>query len=217
MLTFAEEILLLLLDDDGNFISAPETTIDCAMTGAVLMDLAFAGRIDTDLDELRVMDKTPTGDPLQDRILERISAEPENYNTRDWIDMIRSDEAQDIREHTLTRLVERGILEYHEEKLLWVFRTRRYPMIDGKAEQEVRTRIIEVLQSDDIPDPRDIALICLVEACNLLPGIMPGKTDRHVRERVEDIRKMDLIGREVAGAVSVIEASIMMSVAQAPN
>ena len=49
MLTFTEEILLLLLDDkDGSFVPIPKVNLGCAIGGAVLMDLAFAYRIDTD-------------------------------------------------------------------------------------------------------------------------------------------------------------------------
>src|SRR3546814_12744687 len=60
MLTFAEEILLLLLDDEnGAFVPVNESTRDCALAGAVLMDLAFANRIDTDPSQLVVSDPPP--------------------------------------------------------------------------------------------------------------------------------------------------------------
>ena len=42
-----------------------------------------------------------------------------------------------------------------------VFRTRRYPKVDGKAEREVKLRIMGVLFSDVIPAPRDIVIISL--------------------------------------------------------
>ena len=39
---------------------------------------------------------------------------------------------------------------------MWVFHERRYPIIDNKAVQEVKLRIMGVLFSDEIPDVRDI-------------------------------------------------------------
>ncbi len=49
MLRFAEEIMLLLLDDKGgSFINTRSALRECALAGAVLMDLALEGRIDTD-------------------------------------------------------------------------------------------------------------------------------------------------------------------------
>ena len=47
MLIFAEEILLLLDDDSGEFVSTPVWPRRCALAGAVLMDLALQNRIDT--------------------------------------------------------------------------------------------------------------------------------------------------------------------------
>ena len=55
---------------------------------------------------------------------------------------------------------------------MWMFRSRRYPMIDGEAEREVKLRIMEVLFSDEIPDPRDIMIICLVDACGIFKELL---------------------------------------------
>ena len=54
-------------------------------------------------------------------------------------------------------------------------------------------RIAGVLLSDDFPDPRDVAMICLVDACNLLPDIFSNREIDKVGPRTEQLRKMDLI------------------------
>ena len=41
MLTFAEEILLLRLDDEGEFLRINEGAMECVLVRAVLMDLSF--------------------------------------------------------------------------------------------------------------------------------------------------------------------------------
>ena len=172
MLTFTEEILLLLLDDDdGSFVPISKANLSCALAGAALMDLAFAYRIDTDPKALVVNDPTPTGNPMLDRILEKIAAGEESADTRTWIRVLSVEDAPDIREQALESLVARGILVQRETRVLWAFRARRYPTIEGNAEQEVRLRIADVLFSDDIPDPRDVALIGLVDACDILGEI----------------------------------------------
>ena len=74
MLTFAEELVLLPIDEDGGLLTIRTDAFECALTGAALMDLAFAWRIDTDLRALVVNDRTPTGNPVLDRILEKIAA-----------------------------------------------------------------------------------------------------------------------------------------------
>jgi hypothetical protein len=218
MLTFHEEIMVLLLhDENGTFLPVSEHTLNRALTGAVLMDLAFANRIDTDPERLVVIDSTPTGDPLLDRILARIAGDG-SADSRTWIETLSAEEASakqagTIRATALDKLVERGVLERREEKFLWVFRSRRYPTVDGKVEQEVKKRIADVLFSDEIPDPRDVALICLVDSCNILQTIFSkGEIDR-VKPRIEQLRKMDPIGREMAGAIADIERAIAIAAA----
>ena len=71
--------------------------------------------------------------------------------------MLSVEDASDIREEALETLVARGIVERREARVMWAFRARRYPTVDGNVEQEVKLRLGEVLWSDDIPDPRDVA------------------------------------------------------------
>ena len=219
MLTFYEEIMVLLLhDENGTFLPVSEHTLNRALTGAVLMDLAFANRIDTDPERLVVINPTPTGDPLLDRVLARIAGEQAAADSRAWIETLSAEEASanhdaTVRATALEKLVDRGVLQRQEEKFLWVFRSRRYPTIDGKVEQEAKKRISDVLFSDDIPDPRDVALICLVDSCNILRTIYSKREIDRVEPRIEQLRKMDLIGREMAGAIADIERAIAIAAA----
>lgn len=222
MLTFPEEILLLLLDDeDGAFVPVGESVIGCALAGAVLMDLAFANRIDTDPERLVVLDRAPTDNATLDRVLARIAEDPRTEagtgDTKGWIETLTAEESPAIRQEALDRLVARGILERQEEKFLWVFRSRRYPTVDGRAEREVKLRLMEVLLSEEIPAPRDVALICLVDACGILRYILADREVESVGPRVEQLRKMDLIGREVAGAITDIEHFIAIAAARFPH
>ena len=155
MLRFVEEIILLLLrDEDGTFVHVPNWSVDRALAGAVLMDLALENRIDTDLENLVLVDSTPLGDSLLDPTLADIAAD-EARDPRYWVERV-AQRAPELREEALRRLVDSGILEPQDDRFLWVFRSRRYPMVDGKAEREVKLRIMGILFSEEIPDPRDI-------------------------------------------------------------
>ncbi len=211
MLRFAEEIMLLLLDDqDGSFLPIPEWSMQCALGGAVLMDLALADRIDTDLESLILVDKTPTDDPLLDPTLERIAASGDVQGARYWVENTAA-YADDIREAALARLVQNGILNREEDRFLWVFRSRRYPTVDGAAEREVKLRIMGVLLSDEIPDPRDIVIICLCDACGIFNDLLSARELERARARIDQVRKLDLIGQAVAKSVWEIQASLAMA------
>ena len=214
MLRFAEEIMLLLLDDkSGRFVDARSVSLEYALAGAVLMDLALEGRIDTDPERLFVIDPTPLEDDLLDPTLIRIVQCPKRRDTRQWIERTAA-HAGDIQERSLVHLVERGILRREDDRFMWVFHERRYPMIDNKAVQEVKLRIMGVLFSDEIPDARDIVIISLADACGIFGGILSSRELKGAAQRIAQVRKMDLIGREVSKAVRDIQLSLATAMAR---
>ena len=221
MLTFPEETVLVLLDDEeGVFLPIGKNTLDLALTGSVLMELAFADRLDTDLERMMIVNRAPTGDPLFDRILERIARSDETTNTKAWIETLAVENTAAIQEHALAKLVARGVFRREEKSLfqetvkhLWVFRSPRYFLIDGEAKEETRKRFADALFSDAIPDPRDIALICLVNACGILSALFTEEEIEKSASRIEKLRKLDLIGREIASAIADIERSTMQAMA----
>ncbi|MDE0160388.1 MAG: GPP34 family phosphoprotein [Acidimicrobiaceae bacterium] len=197
---FVEEILLLLLrDEGGKFVAVPGIALDNALAGGVLMDLALENRIDTDPERLVLVDPTPVGDSLLDPTLAAIAA-GEQRDALYWVGQTAL-RAAEIRREALSRLVERGVLEHDEGSFLWVFRSRRYPVIDGRAEREVKLRILGVLLSDDIPDPRDVVIIGLADACGLLPELLPKGEYGKARARIDQVRKLDLIGQATSRAI----------------
>ncbi len=211
MLRFVEEIMLLLLrDHDGRFVRVPSWSLEYALAGGVLMDLALENRIDTDLENLILVDSTPVGDSLIDPTLAEIAGEP-THPTRYWVERT-VERSEDLHEAALSRLVEHGILERQEKRFLWAFRSRRYPMVDGRAEREVKLRIMEVLFGEEIPDPRDIMLICLVDACSIFDHLLSREELGKASGRIEQVRQMDLIGQATTQAIREIELSIAASV-----
>ena len=98
MLTFAEEILLFILDDDGSFLPTRGGAVEYILAGAVLMDLAFANRVDTDLERLTCLDATPTGNPILDQALARIAKAGETKDTRGWIETLAGQDTTEIRQ-----------------------------------------------------------------------------------------------------------------------
>ena len=213
MLRFAEEVMLLLLDDEGErFLRVPDWSLRYALGGAVLMDLAMEDRIDTDLKQLMLVDSTPLEDDILDPTLAEIAQDTamhgsDAHDSRFWVERAaaRSDE---IREAAIERLIGRGILERREDRFLWVFRSRRYPVVDGSAEREVKLRIMELLFSDMIPTPRDVVIICLADACGIFAELLSRRELQHVTPRIRDLRQLDLIGQAVTAAVWDIEVSL---------
>lgn len=204
MLNFAEEILLLTLDDKkGAFRPMPDQALRTALAGALLMELAVANRIDTDLHTLTVINTDPTGEPLLDEILHRLQTEKTNQNAAFWLNEVAW-QTDKLQERVLQGLVDKGVLKVEDRKILWVFAQRRYPLMDDREVKEVRARLRELVLSKGIPDPREAVLIGLVNACGLAETLFPVQELPEVMPRLTELAKLDLIGREVDQAIREI-------------
>ena len=204
---FAEEILLLLLDENtGYFAPIPEWKMSCALAGGVLMDLALENRIDSDLETLTLIDATPTGDELLDPTLKAIADNPHSHTPQYWVERIAARRAEAISDAAFDRLVKQGILDSHSGGF-WslsnkVSRSGRYPLGDGERREEIKSRITRVLLTDEIPDPRDIAIIGLLNNCGGVPTLLEPEEFEVAEQRIELLSGMDLIGRTIGAAVA---------------
>ena len=211
-LRFAEEIVLLLLHDGkGKFAHVPDWCSRYAFGGSVLIDLALENRIDTDLEKFMLLDSTPLGDSLLDPMLAEIAQAPEPRSPRYWVERAGSRE-EEIREGAVRRLIERGILERRENRILWVFHAERHAVIDDKATRQVKLRIMHMLFSDELPSPRDVVTICLAAACGVFRELLSASELEQAAERIQQLRRMDLIGQAVTKAIWDIESSLANAV-----
>ena len=198
-----EFILMLLNEESGYFYQIPAQKMNCVVIGAALAELSLLSRIDTDRESLHILDPTETGNPSLDLILKEIVDEPALYNAQYWIEKLIH-HAEPIIDLTLENLLNLGILEHHEGDFWTVAPDKLYATANGNSDDEtlgqfIRTRIGKDIFSDDIPYPRDIIIICLIETCDIFPFIF--KLDKKAEERIKLICRMDLIGRSIAHAV----------------
>ena len=206
MLSFAEEIYLLALDDVTGKIStySEEVSLSYALIGAVLCELSFLNKVDTDLDHLYVIDKEPTGNKILDFVLEVVAESEKSMPISYWLKVLLSD-ASRTEDLVLNHLIQRGILKRIDERIFWVFHTRRYPVIDNKEIKNVEDRLRELVLSDDIPEPREAVLVSLVHACNLFEDILSPREKKRGEKRIQSISKLDIVGREVVEMIKEIK------------
>lgn len=93
----------------------------------MLLDLSFANRIDTDPENLKVIDRTPTGNLVLDRVLAKIEVRQEAADVGGWTRLLSVEDADIIREQALVRLVRRGIVSLRSSQFNWVFRPGAIP------------------------------------------------------------------------------------------
>ncbi len=91
---------------------------------------------------------------------------------------------------------------------------RRYPVIDNREELEVRGRIRTlVLDPTAIPDPQDVVLIGLMDACDLDDIVFTAEELDRAAERIKQICRMDFIVQAIARAIGEIQQAILEVIA----
>jgi hypothetical protein len=209
MLSFAEEIYLLALDDVSGKIVIPskDIVLNTALIGAALGELSFLNKIDTDSENLILVNTEPTGNKVLDEILQILREDIADSKAPLYHCLkILLPKAKDIENNVLSRLLEMGILKKVEEKILWFIPSRRYPIVNNCEIKDVESRLREIVLSDEIPDPRESVLISLVNTCDLFSEILSPKELRRSEQRIEELSKIDTVGREVSQLINQINA-----------
>ena len=211
-LTVPDEFLLLTLKDDGGaFIDLPLETRRAGFVGAALMELALQDRLDYDTTQIWAVDPAPTGSEGLDRVLARLST-PDLSNRSEQVIKRMIDLGEEVRDASLKRLCERGILVEAEGRVLWFLKTRRYPVTDGREIREVKLRLLEVLLHDKLPDPRDVCLMSLAETCGIIGEIVPQADLAAARDRLAKLARMELIGQNVRQYLQMLQRAMVLAI-----
>jgi len=206
MLSFAEEIYLLSLNEETGRIELPSKNIvlNNALIGAVLGELSLLNKIDSDAEFIYILNTDPVNRPLLDLVLKQLS---ELKDTKIPIDNCIGNiffSAAPLEDMVRNQLLTKNILKEEKGKILWVIPTRRYPVIDDCEIKDVERRLRELITSDDIPDPRDTILVSLAEVCGLLEQILSPKEYKRHTKRIRMLSNMDLVGQKVRETIAEI-------------
>jgi len=207
-LTLADEIVVLMLrDDTGEVRTECIDVSSVAIAGGILMELSMLGRIDTDLKSLFIVDPSPVGDDLLDRVLEEIDA-AEKRSSAWWIERL-SRQNPDLLNKILERLVQAGILLVENRRYLWIFSRRAYPQNTGREEREAKARLASVIHGNELPTPRDTLLLGLAQASGVLSAIFPQEEINKAARRIAEVVALEEIGRSVGAVASDLRTALV--------
>ena len=206
MLSFAEEIYLLALDEETGRIEMPSKNIvlNNALVGAVLGELSFLGKIDSDSEFIYILNTDRTGKPVIDAVIDQLAELQETkVPATSCIGSIFFSTAP-LEELVRAQLVHKGILKEEKGRLLWVIPTRRYPVINNLEIKDVERRLHDIILSDELPDPRDTVLLSLADVCGLIEQILSPKDYKRCQPRIAQLAKMDIVSQKVREAIADI-------------
>jgi hypothetical protein len=181
----ADELFLIGHDDyDGRPLAAANL-LDSALAGAILAELALAGRITIVRGEVFVADNRAWQDPVTDRALSEIVRRGDGHDARVWLEFLRPQ----VREQVGDRLVSAGALRRKSSRGLRLRMTVRWPGRDPNRVAAPRVRLAAVLERSDRPlDIRNATLAALVRAGGMIRVL--ALPDRAAAERISAARRL---------------------------
>ena len=207
MLSLAEELLLLALDDEkGTIPGSAQQALAYGLPAAGLVDLLLAGRLVMgEKKRVTVAEATPTGDDILDEMLAQIERSKRAKGIGDWVKGFGNGGIKKLRERLENRLVESGVLRVEEGRFLRLFHWHHYPTVDGAPEAKAREKLRRVLIGGDDPDARTAILISLARTCKLLDPLFQKEERKRVDQRAKEIGKGEFMGEAVAKALQEVE------------
>lgn len=168
MLTLYEELYLLALDEEkGNIFRMVRKSLPYALAGAILAELALFGKVETgEKSRLKLLEATPTGDPILDETLEQISTSEKARKLTYWVSRL-SEDPKKLRQRVAERLVWKSVL-LEEEKHFF----RRPPMTGSEfsAPEKFQLKFLlrSIILANGESNSRSLALLNLSVAGGLL-------------------------------------------------
>jgi hypothetical protein len=195
----AEELLLLLLDDEKGTVSA--TAANAGLAGALLLDLVEAGRLNEDMSRIG-------SEPSEPALAAAWRAIDEPKPAKHWVSKLPG-RLKPIKGTIADGLVARGVLDERRHKTLGLFSSTRYPELDPGPETELRARLRRVLVDGAEPDPRTVSLLGLLVPLDLVKRVVSRGERKAAVARAKALAERGAVGDAVGAAV---EAEVMAAV-----
>lgn len=218
----AEDLLLLLTDDDSGRLLVTGAEADVALGGARLIELTLLGRVDVTAEgegrkgRLVVRDPARLEDPLLQEALETcVSFEGKRPQS------VVGPLGKRLREQLYDRLVAQGVLRAEKGKVLGIFPTQGWPTADAAHERRVRQALEQALLTTLPPEARTAALVSLLLALRSVHKVVRpkdhGMSRRDLDRRAKEIAEGDWGSAAVRKAVDAMAAATMAAVTAATS
>ncbi|EWM15776.1 GPP34 family phosphoprotein [Kutzneria sp. 744] len=204
-LPLAEALFFLAHDEFTGKAQVARASLEICLSGAIICDLLFTGRISVNDGCPEATGKAARGDRASAEVLAEIAAEPTGYPLREWIDHLRPV----VVDKVVTQLADAGLVTPIAERSL-LRRTHRYPPVDLLVAAGGRAEIRAAVLGPGKPDVYNVSLALLAWHLGLDDLCEPQLDRRMLRAWLDRAAKpMPPAASEVLAAVeSAIAASV---------
>lgn len=207
----AAEIFLLLTNDEGGPASWGTQT-GWALSAATIADLLIEERVALEEERdprVRVIDATPTGRPILDKVLSRV-VEKEGKK----LSTLVQDRKLNPEAEVVEALVGRGVVDVVPARLLGLVSAKR-PTLDPLPEREVRERLRAILLGGQ-PTATDATLLAILQALGVAKKVLKAESEgmsaKELKRRIEQASDEVAVGVALKRAIDSLNAAILAAV-----
>ena len=209
-------ILLALNPETGKTRFSWYSALDYGLVGSLLLGLVLQGKLEIDNDN-RVIGAIlqryllkqiagSTGNEFLDQRLSEVLASSRPRTARFWVTRWRR-RYLGIQMIVLQNLVDLGVLERQEQRILGLFPTQRYFLTDESIQREIIQQVRAAVLAGIGLDSRMAALLSLMQASHLTDAVFRPEERSEARSRIRAIAEGELVGQAVSKAIFTIQAA----------
>ncbi|NJL42072.1 MAG: GPP34 family phosphoprotein [Leptolyngbyaceae cyanobacterium SM1_4_3] len=204
-------ILLALNPQTGKTRFSFYAALEYGLVGSFLLDLVLRDKLEIDSDN-RVIGASAgsTGDEFLDQRLSEVLASSRPRTARFWVTRWRR-RYRWFQPIVLQNLVDLGVLERQEQRILGLFPTRRYFLTDESIQREIVQQVRAAVLEGIGLNSRMVALISLMQASHLTDAVFRPEERPEARSRIKAIAEEELVGKAVSKAIFRIQAITILS------
>jgi golgi phosphoprotein 3 len=211
-------ILLALNPQTGKTRFSWYSALDYSLVGSLLLDLVLQGKLEIDnnnrvIGAISALHNSAgntgnTGNEFLDQCLSEVLASSRPRTARFWVTRWRR-RYLGIQTIVLQNLVDLGVLERQEQRILGLFPMQRYFLTDESIQREIVQQVRAAVLDGTGLDSRMAALISLMQASHLTDAVFRPEERTEARSRIKAIAREDLVGQAVSKAILTIQATTL--------
>jgi golgi phosphoprotein 3 len=213
----AQDLILIALNPEtGKTRFSWYSALDYGLVGSLLLDLVLQGKLEIDNDNwvigaisqryLLKQIAGNTGNEFLEQRLNEVLASSRPRRARFWVTRWRR-RYRAIQTIVLQNLVDLGVLQRQEQRILGLFPTQRYFLIDESIKREIVQQVRAAVLEGIGLDSRMAALISLMQASHLIDAVFRPEERPEARARIRAIAEGELVGQAVSKAIFTVQAA----------
>jgi Golgi phosphoprotein 3 len=215
MLSLAEELFLLAIDEEkGAIIKLAKRSLNYALVGAIIADLALQNRITiNDKGRLELVDTTGTGDPALDFVLQKVQSSEKPRRLSSWISEITK-KSKKLRQIIEDTLIEKGFINREDDRFLGISQvdtgeskfSMKYP---------IKTNLRAGILAGQTIDLHSLAMLGIARSSMLLYLVFTADEQRLARKRIQETVVREALDNPMAQIIEEIDAAVAACLADA--